>query len=293
MTDFNLCYQQYLSEFENYLQNYTEKLQTVPKVLGESMSYALLAGGKRVRPVLLLASAKLLNVPQEEVLPFALALEMIHTYSLIHDDLPAMDNDDFRRGKPSVHKQFGEANAILAGDGLLNEGYSICFEQALKGEKYALAAKLLSECAGVHGMIMGQAADIEFTARQEAATEEELFYIYERKTGKLLLVPILIASILADSKYYLPLETFGKSLGTLFQMTDDILDATGNFEKLGKTVGKDEKAKKLTCVSVYGLEGAKVRADLCARDCHALLEGIDADTQFLHDLIDYIQNRNN
>ncbi len=292
MTDFNLCYQQYFSEFETYLENYTKQLRTVPSVLGESMEYGLSGGGKRIRPVLLLACAELLNVPKEEALPFALALEMIHTYSLIHDDLPCMDNDDYRRGKPSVHKKFGEANAILAGDGLLNEAYAICFEQSLKGEKYAMASKLLSESAGVYGMIAGQVADILFSEREKELSEEELFYIYEHKTGKLLLAPILLASVLANSQYYLALEAFGKSLGKLFQMTDDILDVAGDFQNLGKTVGKDEKQRKLTCVAVYGLEGAKVQADMCAKDCHALLEGIDGDTEFLHDLIDYIRNRN-
>ena len=292
MSNFNLCYQQYLSEFERYLEKYTKNLQTVPSVLGESMSYALSSGGKRIRPVLLLAFAELLHVPKEEALPFALALELIHTYSLVHDDLPSMDNDDFRRGKPSVHKQFGEANAILAGDGLLNEAYSLCFEEAMKGEKYALASKFLSECAGVYGMIAGQVADILHSESEKELSEEELFYIYEHKTGKLLLAPILIASILANNQYYLPLESFGKALGKLFQMTDDILDAIGEFKELGKTVGKDEKQQKLTCVAVYGLEGAKVRADMCAKDCHVLLEGLDGNTEFLHDLIDYIRNRN-
>lgn len=293
MTDFNLCYQQYLSEFETYLQKYVDKLNTEPSVLGEGMAYSLCGGGKRIRPVLLLACADILNVPREEALPFALALEMIHTYSLVHDDLPAMDNDDFRRGKPSLHKKVGEANAILAGDALLNEAYAICFEQSMKGEKYALASKFLNECAGVYGMIAGQAADVCFSDSQDEISEENLLYVYEHKTGKLLLAPILLAGILANNKYYLALETFGKLLGKLFQMTDDILDVTGDFEKLGKSIGKDEKEKKLTCVRVYGLEAAKVRADMCARDCHAVLEGINENVDFLHNLIDYIRNRNN
>ena len=293
MTDFNLCYQQYLLEFETYLQKYTNKLNTTPSILGESMAYSLRSGGKRVRPVLLLACAEILNVPKEESLPYALALEMIHTYSLIHDDLPAMDNDDFRRGQPSLHKKVGEANAILAGDGLLNEAYAICFEQSMKGEKYAQSSKFLNECAGIYGMIAGQAADVCFSNGQDEGSEEDLLYIYEHKTGKLLLAPILIASVLANNKYYLALERCGKLLGKLFQMTDDILDVTGEFERLGKSVGKDEKEKKLTCVRVYGLEGAKVRADMCARDCHAVLEGINENVDFLHNLIDYIRNRNN
>jgi geranylgeranyl diphosphate synthase type II len=204
-----------------------------------------------------------------------------------------MDNDDFRRGKPSSHKQFGEANAILAGDGLLNEAYAICFNECFKGEKYVLASQFLNECAGVYGMIAGQSADLYYAERVETATEEDLKYIHEHKTGKLLLAPIVIASILNNNNQYIECMRFGKLLGVLFQITDDILDVTGEFESLGKTVGKDEKENKLTCVKLYGLEGAKVRADMCARDCLAVLEGIDGDTQFLKDLVSYVLKRSN
>ena len=293
MKDFNFLYDNFVATFEAYAKSYADKLKTVPSVLGESMLYSLMNGGKRVRPVLALATAEVIGVPQEDILPYALALEMIHTYSLIHDDLPAMDNDDFRRGKPSSHKAFGEANAILAGDALLNEAYAICLDQSAKGLHFAIAAKYLNECAGVYGMIAGQAADVCFSDSQDEISEENLLYVYEHKTGKLLLAPILLTSILANNKYYLALETFGKLLGKLFQMTDDILDVTGDFETLGKSIGKDEKEKKLTCVRVYGLEAAKVRADMCARDCHAVLEGINENVDFLHNLIDYIRNRNN
>lgn len=293
MFDFNLRYNQYLTEFESYAVDYAAKMQTKPDILGESMRYSLLNGGKRVRPVLALACADVLGLPSKEILPYALALEMIHTYSLIHDDLPAMDNDDFRRGKPSCHKQFGEANAILAGDGLLNEAYAICFEQCKKGEKYVQAASFLNECAGVYGMIAGQSADILFTASDKEVTEEDLTYIYAHKTGKLLLAPVAIACILSNYKSYLPLEGFGKLLGRLFQMTDDILDVTGTSAQLGKTVGKDEKENKLTCVKLYGLEGAKLRADMCAKDCLAVLEGLDGDTEFLKALVDYVLKRSN
>ena len=257
------------------------------------MRYSLLNGGKRIRPVLALACADVLGLPETEILPFALALEMIHTYSLIHDDLPAMDNDDFRRGKPSSHKQFGEANAILAGDALLNEAYAICFDESMKGEKYALASKFLNECAGVYGMIVGQSADLWYSNQNAEISEAELGYIYEHKTGKLLLAPTAIASILSDNKYYLPLENFGRLLGKLFQMTDDILDVVGDKEALGKTTGKDKAENKLTCIKIYGLEGAKVRADMCALDCLAVLEGIDGDVSFLKDLVSYVLKRSN
>ena len=293
MTDFDLLYNEYLSEFNAYAQSYADKLKTKPAILADSMKYSLLNGGKRVRPVLMLACADVLSGAKEDVLPFALALEMIHTYSLVHDDLPAMDNDDFRRGKPLNHRQFGEANAILAGDGLLNEAYAICFNECFKGEKYVLAAQFLNECAGVYGMIEGQSADLYYTNSNEDVSEEELNYIYEHKTGKLLLAPVAIASILSGNKYYLPLEQFGKLLGQLFQMTDDILDVTGEFDTLGKSIGKDDKENKLTCIRLYGLQGAKVRAELCAKDCKAVLEGVDGDTRFLNALVDYVLNRAN
>lgn len=293
MNDFNLRYEQYLATFENYLTKYTEKWKTKPSILGDSMRYSLLNGGKRIRPVLALAVAEVLGVEKAEILPFALALEMIHTYSLIHDDLPAMDNDDFRRGKPSSHKQFGEANAILAGDALLNEAYAICFDQSMKGEKYALASKFLNECAGVNGMIVGQSADLWYSEQTGEISETDLLYIYEHKTGKLLLAPAVIASILADNKSYLPLESFGGLLGKLFQMTDDILDVVGDKDALGKTIGKDEAENKLTCIKLYGLEGAKVRADMCALDCLAVLEGLDGDVSFLKELVAYVLKRSN
>ena len=291
MTDFDLRYESYLSTFENYLNEYANKLCTKPEILGESMKYSLQNGGKRIRPVLALACAEILSVPTEDVLPFALALEMIHTYSLVHDDLPAMDNDDFRRGKPSCHKAFGEANAILAGDALLNEAYAICFNECLKGEKQVIASQFLNECAGAYGMIAGQSADLCFSESEKEATEQDLTYIYEHKTGKLLLAPVMIASLLSENNHYLPFERFGKLIGTLFQMTDDILDVTGDFQNLGKTIGKDEAENKLTCVKLYGLEVAKIRADMCAKDCHAVLEGIDGDVSFLNELIDYVLER--
>ncbi len=293
MKDFQILYDEYLTTFNQYMQTYTQKLKTKPSVLGESMQYSLLNGGKRVRPVLMLACADVLNVAKEKVLPFALALEMIHTYSLVHDDLPAMDNDDFRRGKPSNHKQFGEANAILAGDALLNEAYAICLQACTNGESSIRAAQFLNECAGVYGMIVGQSADLYFSSREKNVSESDLKYIYEHKTGKLLLAPVAIASILGGNKFYFALEKFGKLLGELFQMTDDILDVTGNFDSLGKSIGKDEEENKLTCIRLYGLDGAKIRAELCAKDCLSVLDGVDGDTAFLKDLVHYVLTRTN
>lgn len=291
MSEYDIRYERYRTEFEEYAAEYMRTLKTQPSVLGESMAYSLQNGGKRIRPVLALACADVLGLDRREILPFALALEMIHTYSLIHDDLPAMDDDDFRRGKPSNHKQFGEANAILAGDGLLNEAYALCFHEGLKGEAYIRAGTILNECAGVYGMIAGQSADLKFAAGQEELTEESLLRIYAHKTGKLLLAPMLMASVLKKGKNYYEWERFGSLLGVLFQMTDDLLDVTGNFDDVGKRVGKDEGEHKATCVRLYGLEGAKLRAEICAQNCHTTLESIDGDTSFLHDMIDEVLNR--
>lgn len=291
MYTFDGQYEHYLSQFNVYTEEYCRKLTTRPEVLGESMKYSLLNGGKRIRPVLLLAVADVLQTSATDVLPYALALEMIHTYSLIHDDLPAMDNDDFRRGQPSNHKKFGEANAILAGDGLLNTAYSLCFDQCTKGEKFILAAKFLTECSGIYGMIAGQSADLYFSEEGKEASEEDLRYIYEHKTGKLLLAPVAIASILSGNKYYFEFEQFGKCLGSLFQITDDILDVTGDLSSLGKSAGKDEKENKLTCIRLYGLDGAKIHADMYAKHCYAVLDGIDGNTSFLYDLITYVRDR--
>ena len=292
MYDYQQKYAEYLQIFEDYLHTYAEKLKTVPPILGEAMRYSLLSGGKRIRPVLMLATAEILGVEQELVLPYATALEMIHNYSLIHDDLPAMDNDDFRRGKPSCHKAYGEAYAILAGDALLSQALSLVLEMSLKGEKYVLAAKLLCDFAGMNGMILGQVADMQHTANREALTEETLRFIQENKTGKLLLASLLIPSILADNRYYIRLEQFGKEFGRLFQITDDILDVEGEFDQIGKSVGKDENSDKLTCVKLYGLQGAKLRADECFARCRALLEGIDCNTEFLDNLVLFVRERN-
>ena len=158
----------------------------------------------------------------------------------------------------------------------------------MKGEEFVIASKLLNEYAGAFGMIAGQSADLLFTDRKGDVSEEELHFVYEHKTGKLLLAPVSVANILAKNKKYMPFEYFGKKLGLLFQMTDDILDVVGNFDELGKSIGKDETVNKLTCVKMYGLEASKIRANICAKECHAILESVDGDTTFLHDLIDYV-----
>lgn len=291
MTDFKENYNRYLTAFENALGEYIGAFSFSPQSLTDSMRYSLTVGGKRIRPVLLLSTAEMLGLKEDDVMNFAIAVEMIHTYSLIHDDLPAMDNDDFRRGKPSNHKVFGEAGAILAGDALLNEAYTLCLRESKKGEKYALAGEYLSECAGAAGMIAGQVADLENEKKTEF-TEADLDFIYRHKTGKLLTAPVAMASIIADSRSFFELEKFGYEFGRLFQMTDDILDVTGDFKNLGKSIGKDKEEDKLTCVKVYGLDEAMIQADLSADKCRCLLDGVDGDASFLYSLVNFVRERN-
>lgn len=288
--DFSTKYESYLKIFNESLQEYCNGLNCKPQILCDSLKYSLLLGGKRIRPVLAYATADLLGIPHKKIKNFALAIELIHTYSLIHDDLPAMDNDDFRRGKPSNHKAFGEANAILAGDGLLNAAYSVLFDECFNGLEYVTAAKFICDSAGVYGMIAGQSADILYSEK-DGTDERELSFIYENKTAKLITAPIMAACILSGGKEYSKLKQFGLSLGILFQLTDDILDVEGTFENLGKSIGKDEKEKKLTAIKIYGLDACKVKCELICDDCCKLLEGIDGDTSFLNDFVHYVVNR--
>lgn len=289
MKDFLRRLDGYAEQFERILGKYCVEMDYNPSVLAESMRYSLQSGGKRLRPALFFSALEAFGGDPETEGMLALALECIHTYSLIHDDLPAMDNDDFRRGRPSSHKKFGEANAILAGDALLNEACSIALAESGKDENHRLAAKWLVDAAGAAGMIAGQSADILYEHSAEAG-ESELHFIYDNKTGKLITAPLVMAAILTG-KHFAEMCAFGTELGRLFQMTDDILDVKGESKELGKTTGKDSAEDKLTCVKVYGLKSAEVRADLSAERCEALLEGIPEDVSFLQQLVRYVRTR--
>lgn len=292
MSDFDLKYERFRSYFIEQLNAKCTEICTVPAVLGESMKYSLQTGGKRIRPVLMYAVGEVLNVDKKILTPFACALEFIHTYSLVHDDLPAMDNDDFRRGKPSNHRVFGEANAVLAGDGLLNSAYSMLFAECFKGSGYVSAAKFICDAAGIYGMLAGQSADIAHE-KDSYADENTLEYIYENKTAKLLIAAVTVPCVLNGGAYYSEFRQFGKKLGYLFQLTDDILDACGNFENMGKTAGKDEAEGKFTAVKLYGLNACKLRADIAGDDCHKILDGVQGDVSFLHDVVNFVRARLN
>ena len=232
----------------------------VPEPLASAMRYSLMAGGKRLRPVLLLAAYNMAQPDITPALPFAAALEMVHTYSLIHDDLPAMDNDDLRRGKPTCHKVYGEGMAVLAGDGLL----SLAFETiASSGHPRAFAAlrELALRC-GTRGMVAGQCADL--TAEETGGSPELLRYIHLHKTADLLTAPVVMGMTLAgaDEAQIDAGREYGRNLGVAFQIIDDILDVVGNEAVLGKHTGKDAAENKCTWVSVYGLEKARQDAAL-------------------------------
>ncbi len=249
----------YVGRFLGYAEWIFSSVQT-KSPLAESMKYSFFAGGKRIRPALMLAVTDMLGGDTEEVLPFAFALECIHTSSLIHDDLPALDNDTLRRGKPTNHVVFGEANAILAGDALMNLAYEVGLS-ACGSEKKVRCMKLLADFTGYGGMLGGQGEDIEREKSEKKGTadENELLGIDSLKTGKLLTVPFAIPAILyAEDKLSLFLK-IGSLFGRIFQFADDVADVTSSSAELGKSVGKDEKEGKLTAVSVYGTEGAKER----------------------------------
>jgi geranylgeranyl diphosphate synthase type II len=266
--------------------------QDVPENLAKSMEYSLKAGGKRIRPLLLLLVCDHYKISREISLPLALSIEYIHTYSLIHDDLPSMDDDDYRRGKLTNHKVFGEGMAILAGDALLTQAFNIISEiKNLSADKKIKVISILSEAAGPSGMIKGQVLDLENEGK--ILTEEELKEIHINKTGKLLLAPLKMAAEICDLKdeEKKALEKYGESLGLTFQITDDILDICGNFQDMGKLSGSDEKLQKATYVSIKGLEKAKELAQYYAQlGVEALSEG-NLQIPYLKEILTYLLTR--
>ena len=257
-----------LSELVPEEQQHTPVSGEMPWLLANSMRYSLTAGGKRLRPSMLLAAADMLNVPREEAVIPACALEMIHTYSLIHDDLPGMDNDTMRRGRPTNHVVFGEGQAILAGDGLLSLAFELILENAMAYPENAVnhnaAIYEIAHGAGAYGMVGGQCMDL-YCEREKIMDERMLAYIHENKTARMLISPLRAAGRLAgfapDSEEMRALTGYGINFGLLFQAVDDILDVVGDQALVGKTLGKDAESGKLTFVTLYGLEGARQKAN--------------------------------
>ena len=257
--------------------------------LDEAMRYSLLAGGKRIRPVLCLATARSLGHPTAEYLDIAAAIEMVHTYSLVHDDLPAMDDDDLRRGKPTSHIRFGEAVAILAGDGLFAEAMRTLAAVQGEPERILETVNLVAGATGVSGMVGGQYVDV--TAEELDA--EGLLRLHSLKTGRLIEVSVQSALALAGVPVTerRPYELFAGELGILFQIVDDILDVTGSDEALGKPRGSDERHGKVTYVSLYGLERARELATRSHDAAIDALEEVDGECESLENVADYIYRR--
>ncbi len=280
-------YNKYLDIFENYLNKTLPSLTNdTPQILSDGIKYAVADGGKRVRPVLCLAAAECLGVDVKSVLNYALAIELIHSYSLVHDDLPAMDNDDYRRGKLSTHKKFGEANGILIGDALLNLAFETCFLKDELTVNDCKAVKLIGEYSGAKGMIAGQVLDL-LNEKSNDLREETLYSIYVNKTAKLITLPLLVASALSGNKYFDEFENFGYNLGVMFQITDDIMDVEGSFDLIGKTPNKDIQSGKFTSIKVFGLDGAKKMAKKHYENCKNILTKIP-NADFLNDFTDYM-----
>ncbi len=283
---FEARYEIYRTAAEDAIGKVLVRLPKEPPILAESMRYSLLAGGKRIRPVLFFAVLDAFGLAYGEETDLAAAIECIHTYSLIHDDLPALDNDALRRGKPSNHIVFGEANALLAGDALLSFAFELILSAAERGERHLWAAQELAHAAGASGMVAGQSADLLYT--REEAGEEALAFIYDNKTAQMIAAPLVMAARLAgadDGAY----RTFGVLLGRLFQLTDDILDVTGGAA-LGKTVGKDSAACKPTAVRLFGLAEAQRRAALLAARCREQLASLTG-AEFLRGIVDLVATR--
>ena len=290
-------------EFNRYL---TEKKQLVEQklnllvadnseipIITDAMKYSLFAGGKRLRPILALMTCELFGGCEEEVLPFACCIEMIHTYSLIHDDLPAMDNDDLRRGKPTNHKVFGEGYAVLAGDALLNHAFETMTGIIVKDPRleYIKAIDIICKSAGITGMIGGQCIDLY--SENKSIDLDTLKSMHAKKTGALITASLITGAILseADEVNIKSIMEFGDLIGLAFQVTDDILDVSGSEEKLGKSINKDVKFHKSNFISFYGLEKSGQIAKELVEKAKMKLENYGSRGYYLSELADYIISR--
>ncbi|WP_010292259.1 polyprenyl synthetase family protein [Clostridium senegalense] len=285
-----------IKDFKNLIEKYIlEYFDAKPEGLKkylEPMLYSMKVGGKRIRPILLLLTYNLYKEKYEEALPFALSMEMIHTYSLIHDDLPSMDDDDLRRGMPTNHKKFGEARAILAGDGLLNESMIIMFNQCMSLEaRKVKASKLIAEAAGAEGMILGQIIDIE--SEDKKVSEEMLLKMHKNKTGQLIKASVLSGAILGEAteKELEILSEYGEKIGLAFQVKDDILDVIGDEKAAGKSLS-DKDNLKSNFITMYGLEKCKEYCENLTDECIQLLKQLNRNVDLLIELTEFLLKRN-
>ena len=282
----------YREEINSYLQCYFEGKGTYNRIIYDAAGYSLNIGGKRVRPILTLLVYNLYKDNWKSAIEMACAIEMIHTYSLVHDDLPCMDNDDLRRGMPTSHKKFGEDIAVLAGDALLNEAMLLMMEYSLKnGERALRASKEIAIAAGPDGMIGGQVVDIINEGKE--ISKDELEYMHLKKTGELIRVSIEVGAILAEAleEDINILSEFGKKLGLAFQIKDDILDLVGDVKKLGKNTKSDENNHKSNFVTVFGIEQCEEKCKILTKECLDLLKRLSVDTNALKELTLELLNR--
>lgn len=303
--DFHAELQKKVSDVEETIKKYLPKEEGFQKSLLEAMNYSFLAGGKRLRPLLMSECYRMAGGTEEIIEPFMAAQEMIHTYSLVHDDLPAMDNDLYRRGKKTTHAVYGEAMAILAGDGLLNYAFETACrafsmksgeeegrdtasgKQGCSAARIGGALRILAEKAGIYGMIGGQAVDVEAEKRKLRLDGEKLLFIHVHKTAALIQSSMMIGAYLAgaDEKFVQDMERAGYAVGVAFQIQDDILDVTSTLEELGKPVGSDEKNDKLTYVSVYGLGRSKQDVARLSDEALKILQSVPERNAFLEELV--------
>ena len=295
-TDFQSTLKERIAYAEQVVSSYLPEVKGEQSIVMEAMRYSVLAGGKRLRPVLIHAFYELFGGAEKADEPFMAAMEYIHTYSLIHDDLPAMDNDDYRRGRLTCHKVYGEDMAILAGDALLNYAYEVAGTAAASGgERQCRALLMLASKAGIYGMVGGQTVDVANDGKP--ITADQLMMIYENKTGALIEAAMMTGAILggADEAALRQIECIASCVGLAFQIQDDILDVTGTMEELGKPIGSDAKNAKTTYVTLYGLDAAsrKVRelSDEAVRLLETLAEDCSGDPRFIRELILWLISR--
>lgn len=293
--DFKSQLLQRKTEIDNNICDYFKDKSGLQKTVIEAMEYSIKAGGKRLRPVLLLEVCEMLGGNTKDAMPFALAMEMIHTYSLIHDDLPAMDDDDYRRGKLTNHKVYGEGIAVLAGDGLLNLAFETMIEKVDQNphlfDRGIKAMKIISKASGINGMIGGQVVDLECEGKKIDA--ETLDFIHDHKTSAMIEAAINAGAVLGEAteSQYNELQNYGRCIGLAFQIVDDILDVIGDEKKLGKKVGSDLDNEKSTYPSLYGIEESKKIASKLIEKGLESLEVFDDKAKFLRGLAKYLEVR--
>jgi len=281
-------------EIEKLIQRYLPEEKGYQKTILEAMNYSMLAGGKRLRPMLMIETYKLFAGSSKSIEPFAAAIEMIHTYSLVHDDLPAMDNDEYRRGKKTTHSVYGEAMGILAGDALLNYAYetaATAFSLDTDHVADAKAFQILTKKAGVYGMVGGQTVDVESEGQE--ISRDKLDFIYRLKTGALIEASMLIGAVLAKAteEEQQIIEKVAGEVGLAFQIQDDILDVTSTLEVLGKPIGSDEKNHKATYVAFEGIERAKEEVERLSVDAMDQIASLSEKNPFLIELLRYLIHR--